>query len=47
MRRKFISILKKYTEMIQLDAAILYGFVEQIRVFDTHTTNKQQQRVKS
>lgn len=30
--RKFISVVKKYTDMIQLDAAILREFVEQIRV---------------
>ncbi len=33
--RKVISVVKKYTEMPQLEAAILREFVEQIRVSDT------------
>ena len=44
--RKFISVVKKYTDMTQLDATILREFVEQIRVSDTYTTNEQQKRVK-
>ena len=44
--RKFISVVKKYTDMTQLDATILREFVEQIRVSDTYTTDEQQKRVK-
>lgn len=44
--RKFISVVKKYTDMTQLDATILREFVEQIRVSDTYTTNEQQKQVK-
>lgn len=44
--RKFISVVKKYTDMTQLDATILREFVEQIRVSDTYTTDEQQRRVK-
>ena len=44
--RKFISVVKKYTDMTQLDATILREFVEQIRVSETYTTDEQQKRVK-
>ena len=44
--RKFLSVVKKYTDMTQLDAAILREFVEQIRGSDTCTTDNQQKRVK-
>ena len=44
--RKFISVVKKYTDMTQLDATILREFVEQIRISETYTTGKQQKRVK-
>ena len=44
--RKFISVVKKYTDMTQFDATILREFVEQIRVSDTYTTDEQQKRVK-
>ena len=44
--RKFISVVKKYTDMTQLDATILRKFVEQIRVSNTYTTDEQQKRVK-
>ena len=44
--RKFISVVKKYTDMTQLDTTILREFVEQIRVSDTYTTDEQQKRVK-
>ena len=42
--RKFISVVKKYTDMTQLDATILREFVEQIKVSDTYTTDEQQKR---
>ena len=35
-------MVKKYTDMTQLDATILREFVEQIRVSDTYTTDEQQ-----
>ena len=44
--RKFISVVKKYTDMTQLDATILREFVEQIRVSDTYTTDEHEKRVK-
>jgi len=44
--RKFISVVKKYTDMTQLDATIMREFVEQIRVSETYTTDEQQKRVK-
>ena len=44
--RKFISVVKKYTDIIQLDATILREFVEQIRGSETYTTDEQQKRVK-
>ena len=44
--RKFISVVKKYTDMTQLDVTILREFVEQIRVSDTYLTDEQQKRVK-
>ena len=39
-------MVKKYTDMPQLDATILREFVEQIRVSDIYTTNEQQKQVK-
>ena len=39
-------MVKKYTDMTQLDATILREFVEQIRVSKTYMTNEQQKRVK-
>ena len=44
--RKFISVVRKHTDMTQFDATILREFVEQIRVSDTYTTDEQQKRVK-
>lgn len=44
--RKFISVVKKYTDITQLDATILREFVEQIRASDSYTTDKQQKQVK-
>ena len=42
--RKFISVVKKYTEMNQLDATSCVS--SQISVSDTYTTDEQQKRVK-
>ena len=44
--RKFISVVRMYTDMTQLDATILREFVEQIRVSETYTTDEQQKWVK-
>ncbi len=44
--RKFVSVVKKCTDMTQLDATILRELVEQIRVSETYTTDEQQKRVK-
>ncbi len=43
--RKFISVVKKYTDMTQLDATILREFVKQIRVSDTYTTEPRAAKV--
>ncbi len=39
--RKFISVVKKYTDMTPLDATILREFMEQIRVSNTYTSDEQ------
>ncbi len=39
-------MVKKYTDMTQLDATILREFVEQIRVSDTYTISEQGRQVK-
>lgn len=44
--RNFISAVKKYTDMQQLDAAVLREFVEKIYISDVYTPDENEPRIK-